>query len=325
MKNLIIDIVITWVNGNDPAHQAKRLKYQTSNKENLLEDIGGKERFEASGEIFVCVASILKFAPFVHKIFIVTDEQKPPLDSFIKQYFPNNQIPIEIIDHKILFEGYEKYLPTFNSLSIETMLYRIPGLSENFVYFNDDVFLMTPITQETWFSKEGFPICYAHKFHTSIARFLRYIKRKKNGHKPFGYKDAMLNAADVLSKNYFWHIGHTPFALCKSTFAAYYKNHEHTLQENIKHRFREKTQYNPQVLFYILAEEQKRCLVVNDKHKVLFLKPRKDKTDYMNRKLESAARNPHLLFGCINSLGETTQEEQLIFKSWIKNKLGIDW
>ena len=89
-----IDIVITWVDGNDPLHRAKRQAYQTTQKENTREDIGGHERYDASGEIFICIGSILRFAPFVHKIFLVTDQQDPQLQPFISRNFPENNIPI---------------------------------------------------------------------------------------------------------------------------------------------------------------------------------------------------------------------------------------
>ena len=58
---------------------------------------------------------------------------------------------VSIVDHKDLFEEYSEYLPTFNSLSIETMLYRIPGLAEQFIYFNDDFFLANNTKLEDFF------------------------------------------------------------------------------------------------------------------------------------------------------------------------------
>ncbi len=48
------------------------------------------------------------------------------------------------------------YLPTFSSHPIELNLHRIKGLSERFVYFNDDTFLIRPVLQEDFF-KNGLP------------------------------------------------------------------------------------------------------------------------------------------------------------------------
>ena len=56
----------------------------------------------------------------------------------------------------------------------------------------------------------------------------------------------------------------------------------------------------------------------------IFLKPFADKVGYMERKLREADGNPRLLFGCINSLGETTREEQELFHRWICKRLSIE-
>ena len=60
---------------------------------------------------------------------------------------------VKVVDHKEIFKGYEKYLPTFNIRSIDAVLHRIEDLSETFVYFNDDVFLINKIREEDWFVK----------------------------------------------------------------------------------------------------------------------------------------------------------------------------
>ena len=95
----------------------------------------------------------MKFASFVRKIFIVTDEQTPSINEIVKKYFPKRISDIEIIDHKHIFRDYEDFLPTFNSICISNMLWRIEGLSDHFVYFNDDVFLTRKISPEVWFKK----------------------------------------------------------------------------------------------------------------------------------------------------------------------------
>ena len=132
-----IDVVIAWVDGADPKHKKKRLSF-LDNKD-VGELAGAAEtRFNSLNEVEYCVLSILKFAPFVRNIYIVTDNQDPKIVSAVKKYFPERQKDIRIVDHKEIFEGYEKFLPTFNSICISNMLWRIKGLSNHFVYFNDD-------------------------------------------------------------------------------------------------------------------------------------------------------------------------------------------
>jgi len=145
-----IDVVIAWVDGADPKHKKKRLSF-LDNKD-VGELAGAAEtRFNSLNEVEYCVLSILKFAPFVRNIYIVTDNQDPKIDSAVKKYFPERHKDIRIVDHKEIFEGYEKFLPTFNSICISNMLWRIKGLSNHFVYFNDDIFLLRSIKPEDWF------------------------------------------------------------------------------------------------------------------------------------------------------------------------------
>ena len=153
-KEKYIDIVLPWVDGDDPRLRAERFSYMKDGKEASLEDIAGETRYKSLGEILYCIASINIFAPFVRKIFIVTDGQDPKLQNEMQERFPNGYIPMEIVDHRVIFRGYEQYLPVFNSRAIEAMIWRIPGLSEHFILMNDD-FLFTGPTTEKDFFRDG--------------------------------------------------------------------------------------------------------------------------------------------------------------------------
>lgn len=320
-----IDIVITWVDGDDPIHKKKREKYLASSNLQQYDDIAGTTRYRSVGEIDYCVASILRFAPFVNHIYIVTDNQDPQLDPFINKYFPENQIPISIIDHKTIFKGYEEYLPTFNSLSIETMLYRIPGLSENFVYLNDDFMLTAPIKPEDWFIND-MPVIYGYWHYTFTARLMRTIGKLKKGHSAFKFRDSMLNAATILGKKASWkffRIVHAPLALKRSLYERFYQEHPNLLVHNIQHRFREKTQYNPQVLFQTMMAVDHQCIVKSDKNTVAYLQPRPHRPKNFRKQMEKIYHQKGFLFCCINSLDQGTEEQQKEIVDWIKSVLHL--
>lgn len=224
-----IDAVITWVNGNDPILNAKRAKYMHGDSTLLAKDIAGATRYVERGEIHWCVRSINKFMPWIRRIFIVTDEQNPKVES---------QIPVEIVDHKVIFRDYEQYLPTFNSLSIEAMLWRIPGLSEHFVYLNDDLLICRPITPDIFFPQEGHVVCHGHLASMPLTRLFRAIK-EFFGSCPVNHIRQMMHAAEIAgSTSKFIRLSHTPHPLLRSTLEQFYtKHHEHLIQ-NIQNRFR---------------------------------------------------------------------------------------
>lgn len=125
-----LDIVYMWVNMNDKKWQNKIKKYLPKDKKI------DKLRYESFGEIYFSLKTIECFAKNIcNNIYIVTDDQK--LDSSKLSSWCKTKI--KYIDHKDIIP--KEYLPTFNSTTIETFLFKIPNLTPNFLFFNDDVFL----------------------------------------------------------------------------------------------------------------------------------------------------------------------------------------
>ena len=89
-------------------------------------------RFADNSELKYSLRSIDAFAPWVRKIFIVTNGQIP---SWLNLDHPR----IELVAHEEIFAN-KSHLPTFSSPAIESNIHRIPGLSKKFIYMNDDVF-----------------------------------------------------------------------------------------------------------------------------------------------------------------------------------------
>lgn len=317
-----IDVVIAWVDGNDPKHKTKIAPYLDS-KSKRSDDINGPTRYRSSGEIFYSVASVLRFAPFVRKIFIVTDEQNPDLDNFIETNFPENQIPIEIVDHKVIFRDYEEYLPVFNSRAVETCIYRIPGLSENYVYLNDDFFLIRPVQISDWFVDDKI-VAYGNWRSLLLDRLLWLIKPKKNGHKPVGFKDGMIMAARKYGKKWrYFHLDHLPHPLKKSVIADYFsKNPEHFLS-NISHKFRSGEQFNTNELYYLSMLDAEKAIIKPSSEHLLYMKPVNRGDGYLPRKFRTFENNPSLKFCCIGSLDLATEDDRIALLDWLGEVINV--
>jgi len=72
-------------------------------------------------------------------------------------------------------------LPTFNSHSIESNLHNIPGLSENYLYLNDDVFFGNHTTKNDFISKEG-KLSYYPSGHNCVFNLDQIPESKYNGY-----------------------------------------------------------------------------------------------------------------------------------------------
>ena len=139
-----IDFVITWVDGNDPVWRKDFECYS---------EIEGNDfdkspvRFRDWDMLRYWFRGVEKFAPWVHKVYFVTYGHLP-------KWLNVNHAKLQIVKHEDFIP--KEYLPTFNSCSIEFYFHKIKGLSENFVYFNDDFFLLDSVSPERFF-KNGLP------------------------------------------------------------------------------------------------------------------------------------------------------------------------
>lgn len=318
-----IDAVITWVDGDDPRHRAKRQQFGTQSQFNE-ENVAGETRFKSMGEIFYCVVSINRFAPWINKIYIVTDEQNPNLEPLLERVFPEGYIPMEIVDHKTIFRGYEEYLPTFNSISIESMTWRIPGLSDRFIEFNDDLILAAPVTPNDFFVGEDGVACYASKRCFWFTALTRQFKRRKGGVKLVSYKETMLNgAAQAGNRRYFLKMEHTPKALSRKFYDEYFTAHPEVLARNISHRFRHSSQFNPQELQYMLLYREGLCGLRPVKENLFYLKP-KDDVGYIEKKLHKFAENSGCKFACFNSMDQAPEPGLKLITDYICRRISID-
>jgi len=141
-----IDIVIAWVDGADPAWLAEKARYPAPEDDS-------PNRYRELGLLKFWFRSIEAFAPWARKIHFVTWGHIPP-------FLSRNHPKLNIVRHEDFIPA--KYLPTFNSHTIELNLHRIPGLSEHFVYFNDDMFLLRPAAAADYF-REGLPCVCARE------------------------------------------------------------------------------------------------------------------------------------------------------------------
>ncbi len=138
-----IDLVIPWVDGADPDWQAQKAQY-------VREGMGDSRpiRYRDWDNLQYLFRGIDKFLPWIHTVHFVTCGQLPP--------WLNPDAPRL---HPVRHSDYipPQYLPTFSANPIEMNFHRIPGLSEQFIYANDDMFFTRPLRPEFFF-RGGLPV-----------------------------------------------------------------------------------------------------------------------------------------------------------------------
>ena len=160
-KKVKIDFVVTWVDSNDP-EWVKSYNYYRPEK-----PITDNARFRNWDIFRYWFRAVERYAPWVNKVFLITNGKFPD--------WINPQCrKLKLVNHSDYIP--EKYLPTFNSNTIELNIGRIKELSEYFVLFNDDVFLNSPIKPDYYFWKGlpcdyNFESPYSNRIHTKENNF----------------------------------------------------------------------------------------------------------------------------------------------------------
>lgn len=307
-----IDIVILWVDGNDPVLNSKRALFGDE-KAALRQDVGGPTRYANLGEIYGCVRSINKFASsFVRKIFIVTDNQDPHVES---------DLPVEVVDHTVIFRGYEDYLPVFNSCAIETLVHRIPGLTDHFLLMNDDFAFIRPCTLDDFFASDGRPKVYAKTYPVAVEKVLLRLSKLRDGYERTSFKRLLMNGSGLVGRHpFFFYLSHTPRTMRKSIYEEIFGEHPEYLVRNIRHRFRDPDQYEDQAMHYMALYDKGELEIVDPSSHLLYI-THWGHPDRVRKKLDKASACSSFKFACFNSLDLATEQERKMVESWMEDVL----
>ncbi len=179
-----IDLVYLWVDGNDPVWRAKRNAFMGKAQDDSPENCKG--RTADNDELKYSLRSVEAYAPWIRNVFIVTDGQVPG-------WLDTSNPRVRVVDLTEIMPPH--CLPCFNSSLIEKFLYRIPGLAEQFLYANDDMFINRPVTAADFFTPEGFPLV---RLTRKPFRKLRWFWRERIRRKPLKNYSATIALASRL-------------------------------------------------------------------------------------------------------------------------------
>lgn len=240
-----IDFVISWVNNKDKVWQKKREEFLS--KDNVDNTITRYRDWEVLKYWF---RSIEVNASWVNNIYLIVSnvEQLP-------NWLNIDNPKLKVVFHKDYID--EKYLPTFNSCVIEAYLYKIKGLSENFVYFNDDMFINNIVNKKDFFyndlPKDDFiltPIhpsyevssCITYNCMKVINKYFDFVKYRKNFKKLFNLKYRKYIIKNLTLSIFPFNVGirfhHLPTSFKKSTFSTVWDLESDLLTKMSKNKFR---------------------------------------------------------------------------------------
>lgn len=201
-----VDIVYTYVDPIDPVLQDQfnsRLLQSLPNmtwKSRMAKDAITPERFRDWGELKYSLRSISMYAKWVRKIFLVISS-----GSQVPKWIATNE-KVAIVRHQDLIPN--ENLPTFNSFAIECYLHQITGLSEHFLYLNDDMFFGAPVYKSTFFTSQGRPkVNFQYTWRKMDSTNPKDDPMQKDNwgtakHGPYVYNTALWNSYKLLDQKF---------------------------------------------------------------------------------------------------------------------------
>lgn len=182
-------MVYLWVDGSDPEWQTRRSAFTGQKLDNT--EANCKGRYSDNGELRYNLRAVEKYAPWIRRIFIVTDDQTP-------DWLDTSNPRVVMVRHRDILPEISQ--PCFNSSLIEHFLYKIPELSEHFLYANDDTFINKPVTPEMFFAPDGLPI--VRLIRTRLRDWYLTFRKNVLGVPYKYYIRTLRNSAELVEKKY---------------------------------------------------------------------------------------------------------------------------
>ncbi len=189
-KSHPIDVVVTWVNTTDPEWI---LSYEHHNQETFKKGIRwSPESADPEAELSICLELVRKNMPWVRHTWVLT---------------ASPQRPKCLINEILIHHDAIGLTPVFNAFAIESSIHLIPGLSENFIYLNDDMYVRRPVYPSEFITKEGHPLLRFQMYHHQnnsdpFLRILNYTAKVTGckaimpDHTPYSLTKSMMQYAE---------------------------------------------------------------------------------------------------------------------------------
>lgn len=317
-----IDAVISWVDGDDQAYQQKLRSF--CQEKGLEQNIAVEPtRIQQVNEIHYCLMGLRRFAPWIRNIYIITNQQIPPAFTALKGTVFGDKI--QIIDQNDLLSDANATGPVFNSISIEWLMWGIKGLSNQFIYLNDDFFIIKPVTPDDFFRDNHivlggeWKVQAAKKWAYRIKqRFCRWMGRPTPEPKTNSHRAWQENSAQLAGFNKkFYLLPHAPFPLIKSTFETYTAKEPNYFTQNIRFPFRHPDQISSIPLMVHLDIQEKR-VIYHPRSQSIMVNGSTHSLKKIKSRLLQAKKSAHIAFVCMQSIDQAAPSTQQYLISWLQ-------
>lgn len=238
---MTIDYVMPYLDSSNEAWQKLYKKYANENHQS---DDENEKRFYTNMFFKFVFRGIEQYMPWINNVFLLVQD-----DSHVPKWINRNTVKIITHDQFIPKE----YLPTFNSCTIECFLHRIPGLSNFFIYGNDDTYIFNPVYPTDFFDNQYMPLNTINKRKAYALSYIQFNRMMVN------MTSLIMNKLCIAYDNSFFYTpNHVQTSFSKPIFNSIFEQHKDSIQNSIT-KFRDDKNLSQYFfsIYYMLATQNK--------------------------------------------------------------------
>ena len=144
-----IDVVYLWSDPSDPLWAESRQQVLDGETRDDFCRIGiqTKRPTDSLDELRYSLRSVDQYLKGIRLIYIVVDGQLP-------EWLDVDHPKIRVVEARDIITNPDHY-PNYNTQAVESYFFNIPGLSDRFIYFNDDFFLRREMNVGEFYASDG--------------------------------------------------------------------------------------------------------------------------------------------------------------------------
>ena len=254
-----IDVVYTWVDDQQPGYRELLSQYAKAERDS--DPARTRDNLET---LRFSLRSLQRYAPWVNRVFLLTC--RPQVPSWLNTSHPR----LTVVHHDEVMRS--DLLPTFNSFAITSHLHRIPNLSNRFIYLEDDMLFLAPVTLDDFVSPGG--LLWVFEEGHVAPRLEQITNPEKEG----GWNLALAQSNHLLDQRFGvslrHQVNHVPILIDKALWEQTLNMFPETLEFTLRSRFRSQGNFAPDYLYL-------RCLLAEGKARLASREQTRAKSGYV--------------------------------------------
>ncbi len=229
-----IDAVITWVDDSTPGYLDLLRSYAA-----VAPDRDPSRTRDNLELLRFGLRGLERHAPWIRRVYLLTCRPQKP--DWLAAAHPR----LSVIHHDEIMPAH--ILPAFNSFAIVSHMHLIPGLSENFLYLEDDMLLLRPVAPANFMDEAGKPLVFERGRLTPVYASIRRPETERPWNLALAESNRLLDQAFGPAQRRY--ANHVPLLVNRRQWQRMTERFPEAFQHTRQSRFRARGNIAPEYLY----------------------------------------------------------------------------